>query len=96
MYVQDDGPTVPCLHNERPRRHAKIPFRYFLPYTTSLFLPLINQIVYVEEGPPTDIADRIGTSFPLHFLRLLHQRVVQEVAKADEFVTTFFLSFQKR
>ncbi|KAF9779781.1 hypothetical protein BJ322DRAFT_1012818 [Thelephora terrestris] len=40
--------------------------------------------LYVEGGHPTDIADRLGASFPLHLAFLLHQRVVKKVAAADK------------
>ncbi|KIM52907.1 hypothetical protein SCLCIDRAFT_140112 [Scleroderma citrinum Foug A] len=40
--------------------------------------------LYKEDGPPTDLADRINASFPNHFLRLLHQHVTQDIAEADK------------
>lgn len=40
--------------------------------------------LYAEDGPPTDIADRLATSFPLHLAFLLHQRIVRQVAAADK------------
>jgi len=39
---------------------------------------------YVEGGPPTEIADRLGASLPLHLVFLLSQRVVEEVAADDK------------
>jgi len=39
--------------------------------------------LYSENGPPTDIADRIDASFPNPFLKMLHPRAVKEIADAD-------------
>ncbi|KAI6145594.1 FAD/NAD(P)-binding domain-containing protein [Pisolithus tinctorius] len=39
--------------------------------------------LYLENGPPTDIADRINASFPNFLLKLVHQRVVKGLAEAD-------------
>ena len=40
--------------------------------------------MYAEDGPPTDIADRLAVSFPLLLAFMLHQRVVRQVAAADK------------
>jgi len=39
---------------------------------------------YQEGGPPTAIADRMGASYPLGFLKLLLQRSTKDVADADK------------
>ncbi|KAI6046376.1 FAD/NAD(P)-binding domain-containing protein, partial [Pisolithus marmoratus] len=39
--------------------------------------------LYCENGPPTDIADRINASFPNFLLKLVHQRVAKDLAEAD-------------
>ena len=44
--------------------------------------------MYREDGPPTDLADRISASFPNNFVRLLHQRVTKDIAEADKYVFT--------
>jgi len=57
-----------------------------------LATPFINDVgrnpppfpVYVEGGPPTDIADRVGASIPPALAILLHQRTVKKVAAADK------------
>jgi len=40
--------------------------------------------LYVEGGPPTDIADRVGASYPLGLAVLLKQTTVKRVAAADK------------
>jgi len=45
------------------------------------FLPL-----YVEGGPPTDIADRIGASVPIPLALSLHRQTVKKVAAADRHI----------
>ena len=42
---------------------------------------------YSEDGLPTDLADRIGASFPNHFVQLLNQRVTKDIADADKYVS---------
>ena len=44
--------------------------------------------LYREDGPPTDLADRISASFPNNFVRLLHQRMTKDIAEADKYVFT--------
>ncbi|KAI6029338.1 FAD/NAD(P)-binding domain-containing protein [Pisolithus microcarpus] len=46
-------------------------------------IPRLTGGLYLENGPPTDIADRINASFPNHLLKLVHQRVVKDLAEAD-------------
>ena len=46
--------------------------------------------VYCENGPPTDIADRIVASYP-HFMGLgLGQRSAARIAELDKFVKLVF------
>ncbi|TDL21200.1 FAD/NAD(P)-binding domain-containing protein [Rickenella mellea] len=40
--------------------------------------------LYTEDGPPTDIADRISASFPVPFLKLMAQRLTSVIAEADK------------
>ncbi|EIW83191.1 FAD/NAD(P)-binding domain-containing protein [Coniophora puteana RWD-64-598 SS2] len=40
--------------------------------------------IFWENGPPTDIADRINASFPNHLMKLVHKRVTKEIAEADK------------
>ncbi|KAI6105040.1 FAD/NAD(P)-binding domain-containing protein [Pisolithus croceorrhizus] len=47
-------------------------------------MPRLTGGLYVENGPPTDIADRINASFPNFFLKLMHQRMVKDLAEADK------------
>jgi len=44
---------------------------------------LITLPAYVEGGPPTAIADRIGASFPIPYLKEFLSRKTREVAEAD-------------
>ncbi|KAI6148884.1 FAD/NAD(P)-binding domain-containing protein [Pisolithus tinctorius] len=46
-------------------------------------IPRLTGGLYLENGPPTDIADRISASFPTFLLKLVHQRVVKDLAEAD-------------
>ncbi|KAI6098808.1 FAD/NAD(P)-binding domain-containing protein [Pisolithus croceorrhizus] len=39
--------------------------------------------LYLECGLPTDIADRVNASFPNFLLKLVHQRVMTDLAEAD-------------
>ena len=42
--------------------------------------------LYSEDGPPTDIADRLGASFP-HFMSIeLGRRSAEQIAELDKFV----------
>ncbi|KAI6115931.1 FAD/NAD(P)-binding domain-containing protein [Pisolithus sp. B1] len=43
-----------------------------------------NEALYSENGPPTDLADRLSLSFPNAIVKLLHQRVTRVVAEADK------------
>ena len=43
--------------------------------------------LYREDGPPTDLADRISASFPNHFAHLLHQRVTKDIVEAVKYVS---------
>ncbi|KAI6029336.1 FAD/NAD(P)-binding domain-containing protein [Pisolithus microcarpus] len=47
-------------------------------------LPILLGPMYSENGPPTDIADRINLSFPNAIVKLLHQRVAKVIAEADK------------
>ncbi|KAL4064295.1 hypothetical protein V8B97DRAFT_2111878 [Scleroderma yunnanense] len=47
-------------------------------------LPRILGGLYNEDGPPTDLADRISASFLNHLVQLLHQRVAKDIAEADK------------
>ncbi|TDL21212.1 hypothetical protein BD410DRAFT_840681 [Rickenella mellea] len=38
---------------------------------------------YTEDGPPTDVADRINASFPIPFLNLMAMRLTSVIAEAD-------------
>ncbi|KAG6814948.1 hypothetical protein H0H93_011571 [Arthromyces matolae] len=40
---------------------------------------------YSEGGPPTDVADRLSTSFPHHFNVGLAQRSTKAIAKLDKY-----------
>ncbi|KAG1751335.1 uncharacterized protein EDB91DRAFT_1297935 [Suillus paluster] len=40
--------------------------------------------MFWEGGPPTDIADRVGASYPNFLTKLLHQRLTKVIAKADK------------
>ncbi|KAG1751336.1 FAD/NAD(P)-binding domain-containing protein [Suillus paluster] len=40
--------------------------------------------MFWEDGPPTDIADRVGASYPNFLIKLLHQRLTKEIAEADK------------
>ncbi|KII91612.1 hypothetical protein PLICRDRAFT_38413 [Plicaturopsis crispa FD-325 SS-3] len=44
---------------------------------------LMNPL-YVENGPPTDVADRLHASFPNNLLKLMHKRMTDEIAEADK------------
>ncbi|KAI6046382.1 FAD/NAD(P)-binding domain-containing protein [Pisolithus marmoratus] len=46
-------------------------------------IPMLLGALYSENGPPTDLADRLNFSFPTAIVRLLHRRVTKEIAKAD-------------
>lgn len=39
--------------------------------------------IYTEDGPPTDIADRLSASFPNKLLKLVNQRVTKDIAQVD-------------
>jgi hypothetical protein len=39
---------------------------------------------YHENGPPTDVADRLNASFPVYLIKAMHQRVIKQVAEADK------------
>lgn len=41
---------------------------------------------YAENGPPTDVADRLSASYPNKFVKLLHQRLTKAIAEADKYV----------
>ncbi|TFK48083.1 FAD/NAD(P)-binding domain-containing protein [Heliocybe sulcata] len=45
--------------------------------------PRLVGSLYSQNGPPTDIADRINASFPNPFLRVFHPRIVKDIAEAD-------------
>ncbi|TFK48079.1 FAD/NAD(P)-binding domain-containing protein [Heliocybe sulcata] len=40
--------------------------------------------IYSENGPPTDVADRINASYPNPLMKLMHQRLVKDIAEADK------------
>jgi hypothetical protein len=42
--------------------------------------------LYYEGGPPPDVADRIGASFPIYLQKPLRQRSVVNIAEKDRFV----------
>lgn len=44
--------------------------------------------VYEEAGPPIDIADRIGASFPNHLMKLIHQQLMKRIIQIDKSVHT--------
>ncbi|KAI6046326.1 FAD/NAD(P)-binding domain-containing protein [Pisolithus marmoratus] len=46
-------------------------------------IPRLTGGLYHENGLPTDIADRVTASFPNFLLKLVHQRVVKDLAEAD-------------
>ncbi|KAL4064294.1 hypothetical protein V8B97DRAFT_1920121 [Scleroderma yunnanense] len=45
----------------------------------------LYEVLYNEDGPPTDLADRISASFPYHLTVLLHQRVTKDIADTDKY-----------
>ncbi|KAG6326957.1 hypothetical protein ID866_12132, partial [Astraeus odoratus] len=47
-------------------------------------IPRLIGGLYNEGGPPTDLADRLGASFPNHAAKLLHQRTTKDIAEADK------------
>jgi len=47
-------------------------------------MPRLLVSVYSENGPPIDIADKITASFPHKLVKLMHQRLVQDIAAADK------------
>lgn len=40
--------------------------------------------LYSEHAPPTEIADIIHASYPLHLIHLVHQRKTKDLAEADK------------
>ncbi|KIK22727.1 hypothetical protein PISMIDRAFT_679944 [Pisolithus microcarpus 441] len=46
--------------------------------------PMLLGALYAENGPPTDLADRINSSFPNAIVKLLHRRVTKLLAEADK------------
>lgn len=46
-------------------------------------IPRTFDRLYGEGGPPVDIADRIGASFPNDLAKLLHKPLVRAIAEAD-------------
>ena len=40
--------------------------------------------LYDENGPPTDVADRIGASHPNHFAKLMQIRATAYIAQLDK------------
>ncbi|EPQ61348.1 flavin-containing monooxygenase, partial [Gloeophyllum trabeum ATCC 11539] len=47
-------------------------------------MPRLLGPLYSENAPPTDVADRINASFPNPLMKLMHQRVVKDIAEADK------------
>ncbi|KAI6131184.1 FAD/NAD(P)-binding domain-containing protein [Pisolithus croceorrhizus] len=45
-------------------------------------VPLVLGPLYSENGPPTELADRLSLSFPNAIVKLLHQRVTKVIAEA--------------
>ncbi len=58
---------------------------------SKIHLPLINMSsvsgLYCENGPPTDIADRLNASFPLLLGIGLGQRSTARIAELDRYVS---------
>lgn len=46
---------------------------------------IIFTALYSETSPQVDIADRVNASYPIHFLTLMHQRVIKDIAAADQY-----------
>ncbi|KAG5640708.1 hypothetical protein DXG03_007477, partial [Asterophora parasitica] len=55
-----------------------------------LLIPQPNTLagVYSEDGPPSDIADRLSASFPHHMGVGLSQRKVKEIAELDKYASS--------
>ncbi|KAI6145597.1 FAD/NAD(P)-binding domain-containing protein [Pisolithus tinctorius] len=51
--------------------------------STKYGIPMLLGALYGENGPPTDLADRMNSSFPNAIVKLLHQRVTPMIAEAD-------------
>jgi hypothetical protein len=50
--------------------------------------------IYSEDGPPTDVADRINASFPfLFFVSGIAQRKTKQIAEADKSVLNYIDGF---
>lgn len=47
-------------------------------------MPLMMEPLYCEGGPPVDLADRIGASFPNAIVKELHKRVAGAIKDADK------------
>ncbi|KAI0697467.1 FAD/NAD(P)-binding domain-containing protein [Cytidiella melzeri] len=46
--------------------------------------PILYKPTYWENGPPTEIADRLENSFPIFLAKLFAQRKTQEIAQLDK------------
>ncbi|KAK9350078.1 hypothetical protein V1523DRAFT_429419 [Lipomyces doorenjongii] len=46
-------------------------------------MPILNGTLFSEQGPPTDLADRIAESTPKLIAKLFHQRLIPQVANLD-------------
>ena len=63
---------------------------HYLTYTC-LFLPCLpSSDLYCENGPPTDIADRLNASFPFLMGMGLGQRSTARISELDRFVKLVF------
>jgi len=47
-------------------------------------IPMLLADLYEENGPPTDLADKIGASFPKLMIAGLSHRITKLAAEADK------------
>ncbi|KAK9234083.1 hypothetical protein V1525DRAFT_414198 [Lipomyces kononenkoae] len=46
-------------------------------------MPILNGTLFSEQGPPTEVADRIAESTPKYIAKLFHQRLIPQIAQLD-------------